>query len=728
MTRQDLGRWMLAVVLVAPLAVPRPSAAQSTNIADYALLAADAIRATRVTVTSGDVAVTTGSLATRNGLLAPTSTVAAGTVHLDPNTTCQQLFANGGTTAPGCQNGQAFTSPFADLGAACGFPSPFPACNPGAAGVLVPHGQTVSLPAGTYGAVKVEGGAGGPGTLLLGAGPYTFCSLVVSRNGRVLFTAPGVLNVADTFTLSNASALGPQAGSGVTADQVQVFGNGPRARLSRNASLDALYCGPHSRFTASSGATLSGRLVAQTIRLKRNSYTRVTPPPTTTTSTSTTTSTTASTTSTTASTTSTTTTTVPPACDHDGVVDPGEECDDTLPCHASSATGALVDGSETGAFVICQDCRLVACEPTTTTTTTPSSTTTTAPSSTTTTAPSTTSTTTPTSTTTTTTLAATCHNGVVEPGETCDDELPCHPASTDGAFLDGSAAGGFVVCQDCQLVACEPTTTSTTPFPTTTSSTTTTTTPPTSTTSTTAIVTTTTTTVPPDCIALCGNGVVDAQCDEQCDGSAFGGFPCPGSPTRPTCSADCRTIDTSTCTEVCDDCTDNDGNGLTDLEDPACCSGTPQVAADLRKAFFRARTPQTAMRLRTKLAKGFVIRPMHDDVSVQIRQGTELLCAQLPAAKFMKRKGTKGTFKFWDRKGAVESAQGISDMTVKVQKNGLIRVRTRGKHVRMATPAGGRLNVTFGFRDPTVGDSSNRCATTAPVIRPSKSGKKLRYP
>ena len=712
MTRDDLGRWVLGVLLAVPLAVPAAARAQSTNIADYALLARDAIRATRLTVQNGHVGVTVGSLSTRNGLSAATGTVAAPTVHLDPDAVCGTLFANGGTMAPGCQNPQPFVSPFADIGAACGFPTPFPACNPNAPTVLVAHGQTLSLPAGVYGAVKVEGGAGGPGTLLLGTGPYTFCSLVVSRNGRVLFTAPGVLNVADVFTTSNASAIGPKPGATLTAGDVQIFANGTRTRVSRNASLDALYCGPHARFTASGGAELSGRIVAQSIRLKRNAFTRVTPSTTTTTSPTTTTSTSSST---------TTSSTIAPVCDHDGVVDPGEQCDDTLPCHASSTDGAFLDGSASGGFVVCQDCQLVACNPGSTTTTTIATTTTTSS----TTPASTTTSTTLSPSTTTTTLPACDHDGVVDPGEQCDDTLPCHAASAEGAFVgDGSATGGFVMCQDCQLVACNPgstTTTTTTPTVTTTTSSSTSTT-------TTPIGTTTTTTRPPDCVAKCGNGVIDADCGEQCDGSAFGGFVCPGSGT-PTCAADCLSIDTSTCitvAEICDDCIDNDGNGLTDLEDPACCSGTAAVSAELKKGNFRARTGNTTMRLKTRLAKGFVVRPMHDDVYVQVRQGAELLCARLPAAKFMKRKATK-TFKFWDKKARVGSARGISDMTIKLRKNGDIRIRTRGKHVQMPTPAGSTVAVTLGFRDPTVGDSTNRCASTTQPFRRTPKGR-VRFP
>src|SRR5205814_2170061 len=53
---------------------------------------------------------------------------------------------------------------------------------------------------------------------------------------------------------------------------------------------------------------------------------------------------------------------------------------------------------------------------------------------------------------------------------------------------------------------------------------------------------------------------------------------CPGNATAAglRCSVDCQTIDTSGCpvapVEQCGNCVDDDGNGLTDFEDVACCA------------------------------------------------------------------------------------------------------------------------------------------------------------
>src|SRR2546427_6879164 len=119
-----------------------------------------------------------------------------------------------------------------------------------------------------------------------------------------------------------------------------------------------------------------------------------------------------------------------------------------------------------------------------------------------------------------------------------------HEATIEGTFL-------------ARLIRTErigggPPTTTTTTSPTTTTlpGATTTTTLPGATTTTThpGGATTTTTTRPADCAALCGNGHIDAVCDEQCDGSDFGNAHCPGTVDGAflSCRPDC-TIDYSAC-------------------------------------------------------------------------------------------------------------------------------------------------------------------------------------
>src|SRR5205814_3936405 len=101
--------------------------------------------------------------------------------------------------------------------------------------------------------------------------------------------------------------------------------------------------------------------------------------------------------------------------------------------------------------------------------------------------------------------------------------------------------------------------------------------------------------------------------------------------------------------------------------------------------------------------------PLVEDVFVQIRpaNGFEALCAKVPANRFMRM---HGMFKFWDSSHTEASTKGLDDLSVKVRKDGAIRLRTQGRRVQMQTPAAGQVQVTTAFRNAAVGDASTRCA------------------
>ena len=273
--------------------------------------------------------------------------------------------------------------------------------------------------------------------------------------------------------------------------------------------------------------------------------------------------------------------------------------------------------------------------------------------------------------------------------------------------------------------------------------------PPTTTTTSTTTTTrpgVTTTTTSADCHSLCGNGHIDTLCHEQCDGSDFGDAHCPGSSVDGaflgsvdgaflTCRSDC-TIDfggcpTTTTTipspglrEICANCIDDDRNGLTDFEDPACCAGVQSFAMTVRRGQLRPRGATSRLRLKTSLAETGLasVNPLQQDVFLQIRPagGTEVLCAKIPHDKFMRM---HGAFKFWDHEHLVASAKGIDDLTVKVRRDGSVRLRTVGNHVQFRTPEQNSLQVTVGFYNATAGDGANRCSTETRAFRAGRSGR-----
>ena len=191
-------------------------------------------------------------------------------------------------------------------------------------------------------------------------------------------------------------------------------------------------------------------------------------------------------------------------------------------------------------------------------------------------------------------------------------------------------------------------------------------------------------------------------------------------------------VHTNTClapaavpTETCGNCIDDDGNGLTDFEDPACSGQAGTLT--LEEGRLRPSGDATRLDLHSVLAgSGLGVNPLADDVILQIRpeNGTDVLCARIPAASFVKH---RRLFKFADPKHAVASAQGLDDVRIQVQANGSVRLRAGGKRAQMICPDAGALQMTVGFHNATAGDGGNRSATTVQTFSAGPNGT-LRIP
>ncbi|HZP40751.1 MAG TPA: hypothetical protein VFD84_04470 [Candidatus Binatia bacterium] len=673
------------------LLVPSRAAAQSTDLDSYALFAIQEIRAKGLKVVGGgDVGVNNpdGELRVHSRLDAPGSEISADTVRTLSAASCATLFANSAHPTI-CTFQHPFVTPFpnlADLRTACGFPDPFPACGVNGPNFVVNRGETLVLPPGTYGTVEVKGSPNAGVLVFDGIGDYDFCSLTIGRKAQLLFRSAvqGPVNVHVTGDvtgddvdpqLGNGSFTGPEAGSALSPSDIHLFANGALVNFSRRSKVKLNLCAPNAMMSVTQGAQLTGTFVAASIHTEH--VTVISAPAST--STTTTTSTTSS-------------TTAPP------------------------------DGSTTS----------------TTTTVTSSST----------------SSTEVVATTTTTNQNACqeghCGDGVVDPQ--CDESCECalvgqvRPTSCSGAMIEAPHdLPACAVCKSCVLdqSQCAAESTTTTTVPDGSSSTTTTTMPAeTSTTTTTepGATTTTTTTTP----GTCGNGHLDPG--EECDGNDLGGAQCPvGSPIgallcSPNCtidSSDCHSSTTTTTEpalrvkEICGNCLDDDGNGLTDFEDPACCAQLQQFAMDRVRSTLKPKRGVSNFLLHSRLASaglGSHVNPMMmgQDVFVQVRPTSsrdDILCAWIPAKKFM---GKHKKFTFWDRNRRVKSAKGLSDMTLIVGKKGRLRLRTHGPRVQMESPGATTVRVTVGFHSHQ-GDDQNLCSSTMVPLKANAKGA-LRTP
>ena len=173
-------------------------------------------------------------------------------------------------------------------------------------------------------------------------------------------------------------------------------------------------------------------------------------------------------------------------------------------------------------------------------------------------------------------------------------------------------------------------------------------------------------------------------------------------------------------TEVCGNCADDDGNGLTDDEDLACCANP--AAMQVKKVLI-VPGPAGAMKghlsLTAILAQtGFAdVDPTRDDVTVQFHNSNgELLCATAPHARWT-RERHRGPFQFADPTGTM--AQGLRKMQIKVQKNGSTRFTTAGKKMDLGRYAQPAFTTTV-----RVGD---RCSTATIALR-NRGNKKFVFP
>jgi hypothetical protein len=231
---------------------------------------------------------------------------------------------------------------------------------------------------------------------------------------------------------------------------------------------------------------------------------------------------------------------------------------------------------------------------------------------------------------------------------------------------------------------------------------------------------------------MCTDGLLNgAETDVDCGGGA-----CPGCEEGEDCleNRDClsnRCLD-GVCgpfIEICGNCLDDDGNGLVDFEDPACCAES--FTGRIRWGNFRPKTDgKLRMNLRTALGKGgLFVDPPVEQVGLVLRADEEpfVLCSVAEPGLFELR-GNK--YKFKKRKGN-ELASGLWRMTIRQRDDGELRYRAYGRRVdwgfgRASDSPQRTVRMTVGFRDPDAGEATNRCVTITDEFRRPKNGKAYR--
>jgi hypothetical protein len=169
--------------------------------------------------------------------------------------------------------------------------------------------------------------------------------------------------------------------------------------------------------------------------------------------------------------------------------------------------------------------------------------------------------------------------------------------------------------------------------------------------------------------------------------------------------------------EECGNCIDDDGDGLTDYESPACCS----ASSDLAITWSRLRPGKAGrragrLRLAARLAAGpwADVNPRSETITVQLRGATgEFLCATL-ARDGWKRKG--GGFRYEGADGAASAS--LKSVVLGRPRRGRIPFRAVARELDLASFTGVSLTATVGTGD--------QCAiATIPLTR---KGSRLVYP
>ena len=197
-----------------------------------------------------------------------------------PNLILAQLFRNSG--GPGCPASEPFVPPvipdtcdpgctpdIAALEALCGFPQPFPACDPAkpvtaqrgldCAGVpdAVPGNGRCDLSPGTYGAVTVRNDA----ELRTTAGTYALCSFKVARRARVVPVQTTVL-----VSSGGGLRLGTESKVGFACGDLTILLKGPGSvNFGRHGNVAAHVCGPERFMRLGHGNSLIGQFVGDRV-------------------------------------------------------------------------------------------------------------------------------------------------------------------------------------------------------------------------------------------------------------------------------------------------------------------------------------------------------------------------------------------------------------------------------------------------------------------------------
>jgi len=163
-----------------------------------------------------------------------------------------------------------------DLAAACGFPNPFPTCDPSRPVTVTaledcpfddqsPNNQRCDLPPGVYGSLQVKDQS----LITFTGGTYVFCDFQFGKATETLADANTVIDVTGALAISNDSNFGPAAGQNCGQIRVNVTGPGDFS-FGRQAAINGFFCAPERTMLLGHDNNLTGRFFGNVISADAN--------------------------------------------------------------------------------------------------------------------------------------------------------------------------------------------------------------------------------------------------------------------------------------------------------------------------------------------------------------------------------------------------------------------------------------------------------------------------
>jgi hypothetical protein len=180
-------------------------------------------------------------------------------------------------------------------------------------------------------------------------------------------------------------------------------------------------------------------------------------------------------------------------------------------------------------------------------------------------------------------------------------------------------------------------------------------------------------------------------------------------------------------TEACDNCADDDADGLVDLEDPDCCARPAVLTLEKGSLAIEPRGHATVKLKATLSESALTPGPaLAQDLTVQLRRAeAALLCARFPASR-LRRQRAKIIFR--GRRHRLASAHGIDGLTLAETNDGHATLAIFGKGVSLTVPTAGSIALTLGLHDPTTAEPATTCVSGAAPFRATRKGLRLDRP